>query len=201
MKIAFIVVGVGLLCVVLFIAYRYFALKKESAQTHKLRFERIRPLYESLINEEEIKKETLLEYAKDNTTRVLTYQILAEYQKIELFPNEYLTIESAAESSLVNWLEFPTELDKVPDDIEHLKRVKIAFDGSDVFYHVFQYRTNEPHWAAKNGWMLGVVGPYFEDSKPYDFPAATFSRCSSKVGEVEPENEAKWVHENIALKR
>lgn len=201
MKIVFIVIGIIVLLIIVFMIYRYFAFKKESAQTYKLRFERIQPIHEKLENGEEITKEVVLEYAKDNKTREMTYQILSEHNKTELFPKEYLTIESGAESSLVNWLEFPTELDKAPDDIIHLEKVKIEFDGNDVFYHVFKYMTNEPHWAAKDGWMLGVVGPYFEDSKPYDFPAATFSRCSSKVGEIEPKEEAKWVHENIALKR
>ncbi|MCF6308243.1 MAG: hypothetical protein L3J09_09825 [Flavobacteriaceae bacterium] len=196
MKIVLIVIGI----IVLFIIYRYFAFKKESAQTYKLRFERIKPLQKKLGNGEEIKKEEVLEYAKDNKTRELTYQILYEHNKTELFPKEYLTIESGAESKLVNWLEFPTELDKTPDDIKHIEKVKIEFDGNNVFYHVFKYMTNKPHWAAENGWMLGVVGPYFDDSKPYDFPAATFSRCSSKVGEIEPKDEVKWVHENIALK-
>ena len=201
MKIVFIVIGIIVLLIIAFMIYRYFSFKKESAQTHKLRFERIQPLYEKLENGEEIKKEDVFEYTKDNRTREMTYQILSEHNKTEFFPTEYLTIESGAESSLVNWLEFPTELDKVPDDIKHIEKVKIEFDGNDVFYHVFKYMTIEPHWAAKDGWMLGVVGPYFVDSKPYDFPGATFSRCSSKVGEIEPEEEAKWVHENIALKR
>ena len=201
MEIVVIIIGIIVLFIVVFMIYRYFAFKRESAETHKLRFERIQPLYEKLENGNHINEEEVLKYAKDNKTREMTYQILAEHKKAELFPKEYLTIESGAESSLVNWLEFPTELDKVPDDIKHIKRVTIKFDGNDVFYHVFKYMTNEPHWAAENGWMLGVVGPYFNDSKPYDFPAATFSRCSSKIGEIEPEDEAKWVHENIALKR
>lgn len=181
--------------------YRYFAFKRESAEIHKLRFERIQPLFEKLESGNEISETDVLQYAHDNKTREMTYQILAEYKKTDLFPKEYLTIESGAESNLVNWLEFPTELNKSPDDIKHVQKVTIKFDGNEVFYHVFKYMTNEPHWAAENGWMLGVVGPYFDDSKPYDFPAATFSRCSSKVGEIEPEDEAKWVHENIALKR
>lgn len=201
MKIAFIVIGIIVLFIILFMIYRYFAFKKESAQNHKLRFERIKLLQEKLEQGEEIKKEEVFEYAKNNKTRELTYQILSEHNKTELFPKEYVTIESGAESKLVNWLEFPTELDKAPDDIKHLEKVKIEFDGNNVFYHVFKYMTIKPHWAAENGWMLGVVGPYFDDSKPYDFPAATFSRCSSKLGEVQPEEEAKWVHENIALKR
>jgi len=201
MKIVFIVIGIVALIIILFIIYRYFAFKKESALNHKLRFARIEPLQVKLESGEDLKKDAILEYAKDKTSRDLTYQLLKDYNKTELFPIEYLTIESGAESSLVNWLEFPTELDQIPDDIKHLEKVNIEFDGNNVIYHVFKYMTNEPHWAAKDGWMLGVVGPYFDDSKPYDFPAATFSRCSSKVGEIEPRDEAKWVHENIALKR
>ncbi len=201
MKIVFIVIGIVVLIVIIFMIYRYFAFQKEGAENQKLRFERIKPLQEKLINKEEINKEFVFEYAKDNKTRELTYEILSEHNKAELFPKEYFTIESGAESSLVNWLEFPTELGQAPNDIIHVKNVTIKFDGNDVYYHVYKYITKEPHWAAKDGWMLGVVGPYFEDSKPYDFPAATFSRCSSKFGEIEPEEEAKWVHENIALKR
>ena len=48
--------------------------------------------------------------------------------------------------------------------------------------------------------MLGVVGPYFDDSRPYDF-TSTFSRINSKLGEISAKDEAKWVHENIAMAR
>ncbi|WP_053990420.1 hypothetical protein [Mangrovimonas sp. TPBH4] len=201
MKTILIVLGIIGLPIVLFVIYKYFKFQKQSSLALKLRFERIQPLYEKLENGIAINEEDVREYAKDNKTREMTHQLLLEYKKTELFPEEYLTIESGAESQLVNWLEFPTELDKAPDEIEHLKKVTIQFDGNNMFYHVFKYMTNAPHWAAENGWMLGVVGPYFEDSKPYDFAGATFSRCNSLLGEIEPEDEAKWVHENIALKR
>jgi len=109
----------------------------------------------------------------------------------------------SAESHLANWLEFPTELDAIPDEMEHIKRVSIDFDGqgNNVHYEVFKYRVNEPHWAAKDGWILGVVGPYFDDSEPYSPAVATFSRVSSTVDKMTPEEEARWVHENISMKR
>lgn len=201
MKIILIVVGVLALIVIGFAIYRYVAFKKESAENHKLKHDRVKNLYEKLEKGEEISKEEVLKYATDTKTREQAYHLLSDYKKTDLFPAEFLSFESAAESNLVNWLEFPTELDKAPDDIKHLKRVTIKFDGKDIYYHVFKYMTNEPHWAADNGWMLGVVGPYFDDSKPYDFPNATFSRCSSKLVEIKPEDEVQWVHENIALKK
>lgn len=58
---------------------------------------------------------------------------------------------------------------------------------------------NEPHWAAESGWMLGVVGPYFDDSLPYDFPGTTFCRLS-KIEEITVEEEVKCVHENMTMK-
>jgi len=81
-----------------------------------------------------------------------------------------------------------------------VKRVTIKYDNNNVYYYVFKFKINEPHWAAKDGWMLGVVGPYFDDSKPYDFPSGTFSRLSSKYETTSPDDEAKWVHENISMK-
>ena len=105
---------------------------------------------------------------------------------------EYLTHEKGAESALVNWLEFPTELGIPPSEIELLE--KISFDEDALDYYVFKYRTQPPHWAAK--WMMGVSGPYSKESMPYDVPLRVFSRFS-EVGTVHPNHEVQWVHENI----
>lgn len=128
------------------------------------------------------------------------FKLLNDHNKIDLFPKELLSIEKGAKSNLANWLQFPTELDGCPDEIEHIKKITIRVKDEDIFYHVFKFRINEPHWAAKNGWMIGVVGPYLNDSKPYDFTPATFSRLN-KFETNSPDEEAKWVHENIAMKR
>jgi hypothetical protein len=119
----------------------------------------------------------------------------------DLFPPEFYTIEKAAESNLANWLEFPTELGACPDEIQHLEKVSIQIEGQNNFahYHVYKFKMNPPHWAAGHGWMLGVIGPYFDNSKPYDHPNSTFSRLNNKVDTSLPDEEAKWVHENISL--
>lgn len=128
---------------------------------------------------------------------------MTEHNKTNLFPQEYNSLIAEAESNLANWLEFPTEFDAWPNEIEHIKRVIFDFDQQNNFVHyeVFKYRADEPHWAAKNGWILGVVGSYFDDSKPYDFPKATFSRVSSTIDKVTSDEEAKWVHVNISMRR
>jgi cell division protein FtsI/penicillin-binding protein 2 len=200
MKILFIVIGVFILAIIIFIVYRNITVNNQSKKINETRFERIKPIYQKLENGENITASEIIPFAKNILTREATFQLLAENKKTELFPKEFNTIEKGAESNLANWLEFPTELDGCPDEMELVKRVTIDFEKNNVFYYVFKFRTNEPHWASKDGWMLGVVGPYFEDSEPYDFPRATFSRLSSKFDNVKAEDEAKRVHENISMK-
>lgn len=153
-------------------------------------------------NGEPVSPAFVFPYAADIKTRQMTYALLAEFERLDLFPDEYNTLIKSAEAQLANWLEYPTELDACPDEMEYIKRVTLDFDGQNnlVYYEVFKYRVNEPHWAAADGWMLGVVGPYFDDSNPYDHARATFSRTSSTVDKVSPEEEAKWVHENISMR-
>lgn len=199
----FIIVGIIILIIVIFAVYRYLKVLKQNRQLNQKRFDRIKLLYEKFENNQTVSKEDILPYAQNLLTRETTYQLLRRYDKVDLFPEKFYNFIKGAESNLANWLEFPTELDACPDEIEHLKRVTFDFDNQNnlVHYEVFQYRVNEPHWAAKEGWCLGIVGPFFEDSKPYDFAHATFSRIGSTVDKVTPEDEAKWVHENISMRK
>ncbi|MFC4232917.1 hypothetical protein ACFOW1_13525 [Parasediminibacterium paludis] len=203
MKILFIIIGLIILSVLVFVVYRLIIVKRQNNKLNTERFNRVRELYNKLESGQEIFENDILPFAKNVLTRQATFQLLHDHNKTSLFPEEFNNLISAAESNLANWLEFPTELGACPDEIEHIKRVTFDFDGQNNFVHyeVFKCKVNEPHWAAKNNWFLGVVGPYFDDSKPYDFPQATFSRISSKLDEVTPDEEAKWVHENISMQR
>jgi hypothetical protein len=194
------IVGVVIVILICFAVYRYLVVKRQNTKLNAQRFARVEELLVRLRSGEDLSEAQVLPFAVSLQTRETTFQLLREYKQENLFPKEYYDLVKGAESNLANWLEFPTELDACPDVIEHVKRVTIDFDGQSNFVHyeVFRYRMNEPHWAAKNGWILGVVGPYFDDSKPYDFPSATFSRIDSTAS---PDDEAKWVHENISLRR
>lgn len=201
MKPTLIVIGLIVLAIIVFAVYRFLTVKRQSKKLNKEKFERIKLLYDKIETGQELFEKDIFAFAANIATRETTFQLLSDAGKTDLFPKEFYTIEKAAESNLANWLEFPTELDGCPDEMELVKKVTIAFDNNNVLYYVFKFRINEPHWAAKDGWMLGVVGPYFDDSKPFDFPAATFSRLSSKFETTSPDEEAKWVHENISMKR
>lgn len=164
--------------------------------------------YDSTVFEQAFKKlnsgDTLSKYeiekfSKSIETRADFYNLLAEFNKESLFPNEYYSFEKAAESILTNWLLYPTELDTIPSKIELLKKVNYLENDTTFIYYALRFKTDEPHWAAKDGWMIGVVGPYFKNSKPYDWVTGTFSRLS-KVNEITPEKEVEWTHKNIFRK-
>ncbi len=203
MKISLIILGLIILAIIVFLGYRFLTVKKQNTKLNAERFDRVKELYNKLKSGQEISENDVLPFAKNVLTRQHAFQLLTDHNKTKLFPKEYHNLISGAESSLANWLEFPTELGACPDEIEHIKRVTFDFDGQNnlVHYEVFKYRVYEPHWAAKEGWSLGVVGPYFDDSKPYDFPHSTFSRIGSTLDKISPDEEAKWVHENISMRQ
>ena len=152
MQAIYIILGVISL-IVIFIVYRLITVKRQKNELNDERFERIKPLYDKLESGQLVSEIQVLPFAQNMMTREMSFQLLSDREKTHLFPKEFNTIIAAAESNLANWLEFPTELDACPDEIEHIERVTFDFDGENnyVHYEVFKCRVNEPHWAAKDG--------------------------------------------------
>lgn len=123
----------------------------------------------SLLRLDETPSPTALDAAaSDFETRALLYRAFLDAKRLELFPKKHLTQDELAEAEMVEWLTFPTELGRAPDEIELMRRVPVELeDGRETFvYFIFRFRTHEPHWAAKDGWLAGVAGPY----KKSEFP-------------------------------
>ncbi len=119
---------------------------------------------------------SILEVARSAEMRNVLYDILESMNKEELFPVEYKTQEAFAESNMVNWLTFPTELGRVPDEIELMKVVSKNSKDGILDYYVFRFQTLPPHWAAKDGWCAGVSGPFIRKNAPTTEPhGSTFS--------------------------
>jgi len=159
------------------------------------KYEVVSPLIKRLASNEVVTQVEILQLAKDPALRHGVFRALAIYNQSALFPIEYHTREKGAEGYLVNWLEFPTELGNAPDEVEFLTKVAF-FDGEELDYYVFKYKTKIPHWVGKNNWMLGVSGPYLKNSLPFDVPLRVFSRFNT-VDSISPEQEVQWVHNNI----
>lgn len=172
----------------------YFTRRKhQKLITHK--YNVVKPLMRQLAAKEAIAQEVILMLAKDPSMRHALFRVLEIHNKENLFPSEYFTIEKGAESFMVNWLEFPTELGLAPREIELVTIITLR-ESEALDYYVFKYRSNTPHWAAKSNWMLGITGPYQEKSMPFDIPLRVFSRFKT-IDSTSPQKEVMWVHNNI----
>lgn len=185
-----------LFAVVILIARDYYVsrkLKKLVVEKYSV----VRPLIRKFQAKEKVTPDEIRRMSKNPSLRYAIFKILEVHNKADLFPDEYYTCEKGAESFLVNWLEFPTELGFAPDQIEF--ETKISLTEEEAFhYYVFKFKVDKPHWPTKD-WMIGVCGPYEEKSLPYDMPARTFSRFNV-VGSVTFESEVSWVHNNVSQK-
>jgi hypothetical protein len=181
-------------CILLFFRDDYVQMKLRRITWEK--YALMRTVIERLESHKPLDENDLLTLAKNFSLRTALFRTLQLYHQLERFPLAFFTEEKAAEGYMVEWLEFPTELGRAPDEIFLLKIVAIENEVQSHYY-VFRFRTSAPKWASKLKWMLGVCGPYNDSSKPFDVPRKVFSRFNS-VDSIQPDAEAQWVHENIS---
>ncbi len=202
MKIVLIAIGVLLGALVLFLIWRYRAFMRATRRLENDVMGRIAPLTQSIQAGQEPDPELVRSLAAAPKTRNHAYGMLVYLQREDLFPDEYRTPEAIAESDLVYWLCHPNELGCAPDDIELMDRqyVDTGVKPPRVLYFVFRFRMDEPHWAAKDGWMAGVAGPYRErKGQITEFAPGTFSRFEP-FDSKEPKDHIEFIHQ-LMLKR
>lgn len=175
MKIVLMVIGSLVALVVLFVIWRVIATVVGHRRAYARLAARIAPVTEPLAAGRDPDPAHLAAFAADRETRQVLHDALVAHDRVELFPREYLTWEAMAEANLVKWLHHPNELGSPPDEIEMMARVPApGMPGWEYF--VFRYRVHPPHWAAKDGWMAGVAGPYDLAQPPAPHGDGTFSR-------------------------
>lgn len=99
-------------------------------------------------------------------TRNWLFGALRDVRKDGTFPAKWRTQPAFAESDLVRWLTFGTELGRAPDEIELMKVVTGADADGELDWFLFRFRTQPPHWWAKNDWVAGVAGPFRRKDQP-----------------------------------
>jgi hypothetical protein len=193
-----ITVGVIVASVTVFIIWRLWATIVGGRRSYARLSARIEPVLKRLAAGDDPDPADVERFARDRDTRKVLYDALEQHQKVALFPTRYLTSEAMAEADLVVWLNHPNELAAVPDEIELMATLPVPSEGFDrQRYFVFRYRTSPPHWAAKDGWLAGVAGPY-----PAEAPAegssarGTFSRFES-YDSRSPEEHVRLVHQQV----
>ena len=190
---------ISLLIIVLVVGglffYRDYYLKRKFRKITEEKYKTLTPLIRRVWAREQVTEFEILEVAGNPAVRQALFFALATCQRLDLFPSKYLTYEKGAESSMVTWLEFPTELGVPPDEIEFMEEIVLQ-NEDDIRYYAFRYRMLTPHWAKDAGWLIGVAGPYQKDTLPYDTPRRVFSRFN-REDSTSVRSEVEWVHTNV----
>jgi hypothetical protein len=145
---------------VAFVAWRYFATVSGGLRRTADIQRRIDAVLAPLHTGGDPEMEQLRVLAEDPATRNTLRDSLKVLNRFDLFPHQYATEEASAESELVFWLRHPNELGASPHEIERMEVQTRPVGEGEVAYYVFRYRTHPPHWAANDGWLAGVAGPY-----------------------------------------
>lgn len=133
----------------------------------------------------EVLSRYVFEVAASPEMRNWLYERLQELGKEPLYPPSLKTQKAFAESNMVEWLVYPTELGCAPDEIELISVVDIGTDERPMDYYLFRFRTFPPHWAADKGWMAGLSGPFSRKDAPsteaYGYTFSRFEPWDSKT--------------------
>jgi hypothetical protein len=195
--IGLVALGLVLAVVVGFVWLRARAVRGQQ-KAYAALLDRISPVTQALARGEEPQPALLDRYAADRETRKVLFDALDEANRRDLFPSEYLAWEKLAEADLVAWLCHPNELGAPPSEIELATRIPApgSAPGTNQTCFVFRYRMHEPHWAAKDGWLAGVAGPYDTAGPPRSSARGTFSRFESFESRT-PEEHVAVAHRSV----
>ena len=92
------------------------------------------------------------EVAHDLRYAYMLFCLVAELKSTYLFPTELISDEYIAKSEMVQWLVYPTELGKAPDELELIG----CTDVENETYYVFKYKSDSDNLAElKNEWLIG----------------------------------------------
>lgn len=198
MKTVFVIVAVLVVLVVAFLVWRYFATVLGGDKVRRRLLEKMSPIPEELDAGNTPDAILVRRFAENVETCKVLWETLDAFERLELFPDEFRVWEHLAKADLVFWLCHPNELTTPPDEMELMATVDSPSSTAEkpAQYFVFRYRVNEPHWAAKDGWMAGIAGPYETAGDPQPHGQATFSRFEAYDSRT-PEEHVCVIHEAL----
>jgi hypothetical protein len=197
LKVIGLVAAGFVLAVVAVIAWLYARAVRGQQRAYGALLHRISAVTEALARGETPQEALLERFAANRETRKVLFDVLDEAKRRDLFPPEYLAWDKLAEADLIAWLCHPNELGAPPSEIELAAQVPApASTLADATYFVFKYRMREPHWAAKDGWLAGVAGPYDTSGAPCSSARGTFSRFERFESRT-PEEHVAAVHQSV----
>lgn len=119
-----------------------------------LKYYEVKSIYKSLSNNKEPNPRLISKYAKNIEKRVLLLECLSKFNRLDLFPKEYNTLEQLSASYLSNWLNLNDVYDSFPDEIEFCESNDLE-DGKRIL--TYKFKSYEPHILANRNWIFGYV--------------------------------------------
>lgn len=158
------------------------------------------PLDRRLAKKEPVSVGEIADLAREPQYRPMLHAMLTHYGRLDLFPQEHLTIVAQGESALAYWMMHPKELGDAPAEMQLVEEVNRERHGRRLKYLVYRYRMPPGHWAEKDGWILGLAGPFLDNDMPYSGVATAFSYCGDTDGKVKPTDLVDWWLEILTAK-
>jgi hypothetical protein len=139
--------------------------------------------------------------ASHGRERLTLWKHLTDLGLNDRLPEQCRDQVKLAESDMIGWLCFGTELGREPDEIELLTKEVRGEPGEDgrkrlVEYFFFKFRVVEDHWSKKDGWMVGMAGGYSKDEEPTGSGGSgTFSKFAKLDAKSLKEHVADYLSE------
>ncbi len=191
-----VIVVVVIVLIVAFVIWRLGSVSRGARRRYDALYREVEPIDDALARGQEIDQAEVDRAIARPELRGMVYEILKYHECLDHFADQYRSMQAQAEADLVFWLCHPNELQVPPDEIQLVTEEKRQESGEDHHYFAFRYRTHEPHWAAKDGWLIGVAGPYRTNDIPYLGGAGTFSRMEPEE-KISATEHIDWCHDNL----
>lgn len=119
----------------------------------------------------EVVRPVLHRVAACHETRELLFVLLQNLGRLDMFPRKYRTWDAFAAANMVNWLLFPTELGREPEQLEKMAVFTSTTPEGELALYVWRFRSDD------GPWYTGVSGPYLREGEPGPLHGGlTFSR-------------------------
>jgi hypothetical protein len=192
LKIIAIAAGVFLVLLVVFIVWRWTSVGRGMRQRDERLLVRLDPVAKRIESGQPVSSQEIEALAARPENRFMLFAMLREMKRPELLPAKYSSSVAQGESALAYWMMHPNEFQDAPEAMELVETFKRAIDGQEADFHVYRYKMPAGHWAAKDGWILGLAGPMKRGVEPYSERPGAFSRAGDIDGKVKPSELVDW---------
>ena len=175
-----------------FIIWRWTSVGRGTRQQHEKLLALLDPIAKRLEAGQAVSQSEIEAIASRPETRFMLFAMLRELKRPDLMPTNYSSSVAQGESALAYWMMHPNELQDAPQSIELVETVTRTIGGHEAQFHVYRYKMPPGHWAANDGWLLGLAGPMEQGIEPYTKEPWAFSRSGDVEGKIKPSELVDW---------